>query len=83
MPSVLGFFCWFFFKIGKEEVEVGKDIARRNFRVSCEADSQPETLQHSVDVKGTDRDELFFTIFIRPSNRNTSPVMPGKHTLVY
>ena len=83
MPSVLGFFCWFFFKIGKEEVEVGKDIARRNFRVSCEADSQPETLQHSVDVKGTDRDELFFTIFIRPSNQNTSPVMPGKHTLVY
>ena len=82
MPSVL-VFCCFFFKIGKEEVEVGKDIPRRNFRVSCEADSQPKTLQHSVDVKGTDRDELFFTIFIRPSNRNTSPVMPGKHTLVY
>ena len=82
MPNVC-FFLLFFFKIGKEEVEVGEDIARRNFRVSYEADSQPETLQHSVDVKGTDREELYFTIFIQPSNRNTSPVMPGKHTLVY
>ena len=60
-------------KIGKEEVELGRAIACRDFQVRCKDDSQPKPLKHRVDVKGTDKEELFFTICRQPRRKSSLP----------
>ena len=72
---IIYFLCGYY-KIGKEEVELGREVARCDFQVRCKDNSQPKALRHRVDVKGTNKEELFFTICRQP--RIKSSVMPSK-----